>query len=250
VPRSARTVKSIAGLYLPNYFRPLGSMLKSGHPPPGDSGGKRVKDEKASRRGPQRFRDRYRHARGHPSWWRPELQRPPRTPRPQRHCGWTFPLTEHPLRVAAPRLRVAAPRNASSVPRWSRRRSATVLRLGPGRRLGGSRASRGDASGAACCAFDQRPCPRSEQRTCPRSEVLVSASTQLTEPSRFAYGDRAARLADRGAIVSDCSLITRSQQCLQRSRSRFRYAEGRRFSVISRRTKPRSPHDAPSQPTL
>ena len=41
MPLSARTVKSIAGLYLPNYFGPLGSMLKSGYPPPGDSGGVR-----------------------------------------------------------------------------------------------------------------------------------------------------------------------------------------------------------------
>src|SRR5215831_5745921 len=150
-------------MYLPNWFRPLGSMIGSSHLPPGDSGDGRLKDEEISRRGRQRVHNRYSLVPGRPSCRRPQLQRPPRTPWPPRHCGWTFPLAERPPRVAAPRY-------AISVPRWSRLRWATLRRLGPGRRFGGPGASRGDTAGAVCRAFDQR--------TCPRSEVLVSANTQ------------------------------------------------------------------------
>src|SRR5215831_16160246 len=209
-------------------------MIGSSHLPPGDSGDGRLKDEEISRRGRQRVHNRYSLVPGRPSCWRPQLQRPPRTPWPPRHCGWTFPLAERPPRVAAPR-------HAISLPRWSRLCWATLRRLGPGRRFGGPGASRGDTAGAVCRAFDQR--------TCPRSEVLVSANTQLSESGWFTYGDRAARLADRGTIVSDRSLMTRSNEAfgtrvLLRSSSQVSCRSRSTRRLLDRRARARAGRNA------
>jgi hypothetical protein len=94
------------------------------------------------------------------------------------------------------------------IPQWSSFSSAAIFRLGHRGRLdgpGGPTGSRGDTavrSGIAHC------------RTARRSEVRVSAKTELTEPRRFAHGDRAAWLADRSAIVSGRSLNSKTKHLL------------------------------------
>jgi len=142
-----------------------------------------VRDGEVSRRGPQRSYDRHSLSYARPRRLSHARPRRPREPR------WRPPFQRPP-----------------GIPEWSQLPSATVLRLGHGRRLDGPGGSRGDT--AFRSAIDQRrSCPRSS--TCPRSEVRVSANTERTELGRFAYGHRTARLADRGAIVSGHSLKKR-----------------------------------------
>jgi hypothetical protein len=104
-----------------------------------------------------------------------------------------------PARPSRPRRPRWSPRFEGSpwIPRWSPLSSAAIFCLGHRDRLDGPGGGHGDTavrSGIARC------------RTASRSQVRVSASTELTEPKRFAYGYRAAWLADRSAIVSGRSL--------------------------------------------
>src|SRR6266700_2518841 len=90
------------------------------------------------------------------------------------------------------------------IPRWSPFSSAAIFCFGQRDRLDGARGGLGDTAVRSGIA---------RFRTASRSQVRVSANTELTEPRRFAYRYRAARLADRSAIVSGRSLKYTEPNC-------------------------------------